>query len=263
MKKRLVIANWKGYIKREEEAKKFAAHLRKKTRAFPGVTVVLAPSFPLIPAVAEALSARGRSALGGKNSSIKVGAQAVSPFEDVQHTGEVPAALLKDFGVSYVLVGHSERRATGETDEMVRGSFIQAISNKLVPVLCVGERERDLGGNHFAFLERQLIFALKNISKRAPLKLVIAYEPVWAIGKTAADAMRPAELQEMVIFIRKTLASVLPHAVALRTPILYGGSVEGENADVLIEEGGVNGFLVGHASVKLDSFIEILKACQR
>lgn len=252
MKKRLVIANWKGYIKREEEAKKFALSLRKKTRQFQGVEVVLAPPFPLIAVVAEAL----------KRSPIKVGAQTVSPFEDAQRTGEVPAALLKNLAISYVLVGHSEQRAMGESDEMVRGSLVQTISNKLMPILCVGERERDSGGNHFAFLERQLVSALKNISKHVSLKLVVTYEPVWAIGKTAADAMHPGEVQETVIFIRKTLASVLPRTMALRVPILYGGSVEPDNADVLIAGGGVSGFLVGHASADLDSFIEILKACR-
>lgn len=253
MKKRLVIANWKGYIEREEEAKKFAAQLRKKTRAWRGVEVVLAPTFPLIPIITEAL----------KGSRIKVGAQTVSPFEDAQHTGEVPAALLKDLGVSYVIVGHSERRAMGETDEMVRGSLMQALSAKLLPVLCVGERERDPSGNHFAFLERQLVSALKNISKHASLKLVVTYEPVWAIGKTASDAMRPGEVQETVIFIRRTLASVLPRTGALRVPILYGGSVEPENADILIVGGGVSGFLVGHASADIETFLPILNACAR
>ena len=98
-------------------------------------------------------------------------------------------------------------------------------------------------------------------SKSNIKRLVIAYEPVWAIDKHAEDAMHPSELQETVIFIRKTLADILGRPVALRTAILYGGSVEGENARILIAEGGVAGFLVGHASADIDTFLPILQAC--
>jgi triosephosphate isomerase len=217
------------------------------------VSVVVAPAFPLIAPVAAAL----------KGSSIHIGAQAVSSYIDEKRTGEVSAAILKHAGVSFVIVGHSERRATGETDELVRAQLHAAAKEGLVPVLCVGEQERDSGGHHFTTIARQLSAALGEKSAKNVKRLVVAYEPVWAIGKSAGEAMRPADLQETVIFIRKTLADILGRAVALRTAILYGGSVEGENAAMLIADGGVAGFLVGHASADVDTFLPILKACAK
>jgi triosephosphate isomerase len=158
-------------------------------------------------------------------------------------------------------VGHSERRAAGDSDETVHAALRAAAGAGLVSILCVGETERDAGGAHFSFVEGQLSSALKDFPKQSASKLVVAYEPVWAIGKTAADAMKPQELREMAIFIKKTLAGIFERKAALRVPILYGGSVEPENARALIAEGGVGGFLVGHASTSVDSFIEILKQC--
>lgn len=251
-KKRLVVANWKMYIKSPERAVAFARALRRKARVFPGVSVVIAPAFTLIPPVASVL----------KGSSLHLGAQTLSPFADDKRTGEVGAALLKHAGVSFVVIGHSERRATGETDEVIRAELWAAAGEGLVPILCVGEKERDQGGSHFSAIARQLSTVLgEKTSKNTIKRLVVAYEPVWAIGKGAGDAMRPAELREMVIFIRKTLADIVGRKEALRTAILYGGSVEPENAASLIADGGVAGFLVGHASVDVDTFLPILKAC--
>jgi triosephosphate isomerase len=110
-------------------------------------------------------------------------------------------------------------------------------------------------------LESQLTSALSGIPKHSLKKLVVAYEPVWAIGKHAQDAMKPSELQEMVIFIRKVIAEIIDRQAGLRVPILYGGAVERENAKILVEEGGVSGLLVGHASAQVDQFLEIIKAC--
>jgi triosephosphate isomerase (TIM) len=252
-KRRLVIANWKMYLKSPERAKEFARGLRRRTRQFSGVSVVVAPPFTLLSAVAGAL----------KGSSLFVGAQAVSSFDDEKRTGEVSAAMLKHAGASYCIVGHSERRAMGETDEDIRAQLNLAATEGLVPVLCVGETERDAQGGHFSTIERQLNSALGGRGGAAVKRLVVAYEPVWAIGRSAGDAMKPGELQETVIFIRKVLADLLGRSAALRTAVLYGGSVEGENADLLLAEGGVAGFLVGHASTELDTFLPILTACSK
>ena len=248
-KRRLVVANWKMYITSPEEARRFASTLRRKSRLYKGVEVMVAPAFPLLPVVAEKF----------KGSAIKVAAQAVSQFEDAPHTGDVSAAMLKAIGVPYVIVGHSERRATGETDEVVHDQLERALLGGLHAILCVGERERDAAGSHFSLIESQLA-VLKNLPPKAVSKIVIAYEPVWAIGKTSAEAMKGAELREMSIFIKKTLAEQFDRAAALKVPILYGGSVEPDNAHSLMAEGDINGFLVGHASANVDSFLEILKA---
>ena len=254
-RRRIVVGNWKLYIESPEAARTFATSLRKGARSFAGVEAWLAPPFPLIAEVAAAL----------KGSPIKVGAQTLSPIDQAlgkQHTGEVPAPMLKTMGASFAIVGHSERRAQGETDEVVRTQLLQAVSSGLVAILCVGETERSPDGSHFAAVANQLSRALFG-AQALGSRLMVAYEPVWAIGKSAADAMQAADLEEMAIFIRKILSESLGRDMVAKVPILYGGSVEPQNAKALMQEGGVSGFLVGHASADIDSFKEILKACKK
>jgi triosephosphate isomerase len=242
------------FVESPQEALKFAKDLRKKARTFAGVEAWLAPSLLHLGAVATAL----------KGSPIKVGAQLVSPYDggDAAYTGEVSAAMLKAAGATFCIVGHSERRAMGEDDEAVRIQLHAALGAGLTAVLCIGEREREPDGSHFAEVANQISRALAGTP---PLKgkLIVAYEPVWAIGKSAADAMQPAELEEIAIFIRKILSETLGRESVDKVPILYGGSVEPANAAALIKESGVSGFLVGHASADIDSFVEILKACRK
>jgi triosephosphate isomerase len=170
--------------------------------------------------------------------------------------------MLKAQGVSFAIVGHSERRAQGETDELVRAQLAAALAAGLTAILCVGETEREPDGSHWAQVANQIHRALHGITPVAG-RLIVAYEPVWAIGKSAAEAMRGEELEETAIFVRKIVSEALGREAMARVPILYGGSVEPENAGALIREGGINGFLVGHASADIDSFIEILKACKK
>lgn len=251
-RKRLVVGNWKMYIEKADEAKKFALTLRRKARGISGVEVWLAPPALLLPLVAHTL----------ESSPVKVGAQTISTHAEPAHTGEVSGAMLKDAGALFTLVGHSERRAAGESNTLVRASLEQAIAAGLTPILCVGERERESDGEYFGFIEAQLDSALRTLPTPSLKKLIIAYEPVWAIGRHATDAMQPPEVQEMVIFIRKVLSELLDRRAALRVPVLYGGSVEPQNAPELVREGGINGFLVGHASAQIESFLEILNACK-
>lgn len=252
MKKHLVVANWKMYLETPEAATLFAKTLRTKTRAFPNLDIAIAPPYVLIPAVAEAL---GRS-------TIAVGAQAVSRYHADAHTGDVSAAMLKTVGASFVIIGHSERRALGENNEVVRRQLEEVGNLGMRPILCVGERERAETGEHFAFIQEELSSALMGLPKKTISKLVIAYEPIWAIGKQAADAMKPQDVQEAIIFIRKTITGLIEPALAKKIPILYGGSVEAENAPALLKEGGISGFLVGHASANVENFVALLKACK-
>lgn len=251
-KKRLVVGNWKMYVESPDAAKKFAQTLRRKSATFSGVEAWLAPSFTLLPVVAAAL----------KGSSSKVGAQSVSPNNGGQHTGEVSATMIKNAGASFVIVGHSEQRAAGMTDTLVHAQLVHAHDKGLTAVLCVGEKERDAAGGQYAAVESQLRTAFNSLPHLAK-KVLVAYEPVWAIGKSAESALAPQELEEMVIFIRKILADILTRPVALKVPILYGAAVEAENASALIVGSGVAGLLVGHASAGIDSFLNILKACKK
>ena len=171
--------------------------------------------------------------------------------------------MLTASGVSSTIIGHSERRALGESDEAIAQALLKATEAGLRTVLCIGEKERDQQGVHFGFLEQQLQSALAAFPKASAKNLVIAYEPVWAIGKSAQDALKPTDLREMGIFIRKILTEILGRTEAMKVLILYGGSVETDNARALMSEGDVNGLLIGRSSTNIDSFLEILKAVSK
>lgn len=243
------------YVEKPETAKRIALALKRSARSIKNAEVVIAPPFTLLPLLANEFS---------KSKSIRVGAQTISAWDEPKHTGDISGAMLKSLGVSYAIVGHSERRSPpaggGESEDVVRAEAECAYDAGLTTILCVGEAARDQSGAYLTHIANQLLSALKN---RSGNRLLIAYEPIWAIGKSAADAMKPADVQEMVIFIRKNLVDILGRAAALKVPILYGGSVEPENARELLVEGGVAGFLVGHASVEPESFISIIKAAQK
>ena len=255
-KKPLIVGNWKMYIAAQDEAKKFASGLIKfgrKIALYKQVDVSIAPPFTLLTATAAAF----------KNSAVKIGSQSVSQFLDEKRTGEVSAAMAKVSGATFTIVGHSERRAMGETNTAVRAQIMRAIENNLTIILCIGETERDAAGAYLTVITEQLSSALDKLPILKPGKLMVAYEPVWAIGKSANDAMKAPDLREMSIFIKKTLTHYMERAAALKVPILYGGAVEASNARELLVEGDVQGLLVGHASSSLDSFTEILKAVCR
>jgi len=239
------------YIEKPEAAKRLVLGLKRKSRRFSNVSVYIAPPAPLLGTV---------FALTGRSKAFSVCGQTLTGHTDPKHTGDISAAMLKAQGATHVIVGHSERRAIGESDELVRGQVERAQSAGLTAILCVGETERDPQGSHFGDIERQLTSALTG---RSGQKLMVAYEPVWAIGKSAQEAMSPAQVQETVIFIRKVLADVVGRTQALKVPILYGGSVESSNAAALCKEGGTQGLLVGHASVDEEEFCALLQVLQK
>ncbi len=248
MKKTIIAANWKLYITETEDAKKLAAGLKKKAAKLKNIDIVLMPPAPLMSAVAATLN----------KSPIMLGAQTVSPFTEGAHTGYDSAAIVKGVGAKWALVGHSERRAL-ENEEVVQTQVQAAMKAGLSVMLCVGELERDPQGAHFSVIERQLSSALAHFQAKGT-KLAIAYEPVWAIGKSAAEACKPSDLEEMTIFIRRTLTELFDRSSATKIPILYGGSVDGSNAADLLLQGGVSGFLVGRASAEIKSLLEIVDA---
>lgn len=165
--------------------------------------------------------------------------------------------MLNDLGVTYVIVGHSERRMRGETDELISKKVNVLLEAGMNTILCVGEKERSENGAHLDFLKEQIKNSLNKVSKKNISKLIVAYEPVWAIG--AKEAMSPENIYEMTIFVRKVLSDIYGHDQAISTPVLYGGSVNFRNALDIFVKGQVDGLLVGRESVNSDGFTELLK----
>ncbi|MBP9717492.1 MAG: triose-phosphate isomerase, partial [Candidatus Pacebacteria bacterium] len=171
-------------------------------------------------------------------------------------TGEVSPAMLAGLGVRGVIIGHSERRAMGESDEMVAKKVLSALKYKLTPIVCVGEITRDANGNFFTHIESQIVSALKDIPKAKFKEVVIAYEPIWAIG--TGDNATPEDVVEMQLFIAKVLAKHFTRSVVPQVRIIYGGSVNEKNVAQLWETGHVQGFLVGGASLHAEAFKTIV-----
>lgn len=191
---------------------------------------------------------------------IKLVAQDMFHEAGGAYTGEVSLSMLKSVGVEAVIVGHSERRALGDTHEDINLNIIAALKAGLTVILCVGERDRDASGNYFTLIEEQIRSALAEVPKSRVKQLVVAYEPIWAIG-TGKNAT-PEDVQEMRLFITKVLSDRFGRPTATKIRIMYGGSVNAKNADELMSAGQVDGFLVGGASLKPDEFVSIIKTTE-
>ena len=247
MRTPLFAGNWKMF-KTVQEAVAFAKEFKGVVKDVVGVDIVLAPPFTAVHAVAEAVRA----------SNIAVAAQDVFWERDGAFTGEVSAAMVREAGAEYVLVGHSERRRLfGETDVAVNRKLIAALAADLTPIVCVGEtlEEREASST-FAVIDRQLKGGLEGITPDQVGDLVLAYEPVWAIG-TGRNATA-AQAQEVHAHIRGRLRQWFGADTAERCRILYGGSVKPDNIADLTREADVDGALVGGASLEVRSFGEIV-----
>ncbi len=243
----LVVGNWKMNPSTLAEAKRLVVQLRTLARKFtPDVSVVVVPPSIYLSDLTR-LSPSGR---------LQFGVQNVWPGSTGAQTGEISVSMASSCGATYVIIGHSERRASGETDEQIAAKYQSVAASKLTPILCVGEATRDPSGDYYAVVETQLTRALAG-SKKAQLKrTVIAYEPVWAIG--TGQTSTPADVEEMRLFIDKCLTKLFDRATARAVRVLYGGSVNQKNATELFIHGGVDGFLVGGASLRSAEFARIV-----
>lgn len=192
------------------------------------------------------------------DTQLHLGAQNMHYEDHGAYTGEISAAMLKDLQVEYVILGHSERRELfGESDALIQKKVDAALANGLLPILCVGEtlEEREAGKQEEK-VQGQLMSALQNVKPDDFKKLVIAYEPIWAIGtgKTASDA----DAEEMAAFIRRQVATMISPVAAENVRILYGGSVKPENIKKIMEQENIDGALVGGASLEAPSFISLV-----
>ena len=244
MAKPILIANWKNYPNSFSGAKALLGQLSRDRRSYKKLSLFIAPPLPYLESVA--LKSKGFARLAVQDiSNISVGT----------HTGRITPDILKSFGVGLAILGHSEQRALGETDALVSEKVRVALRSGITPLVCVGESSRDQDGKHFEFLREQLKLSLASISQKAlATKLAIAYEPVWAVGKDAISAIGQADLSESTIFIKKVLNDMFGRKVADRIPILYGGSVEPNNAKILFIKTGIRGYLIGRASLSAKNF---------
>ncbi len=242
-----IAGNWKMY-KTVHEAVEFVKELRPAVKDITDVEIVLAPAFTAVHALADA----------ARNTKIGVAAQNLHWEREGAFTGEVSPAMIKEAGAEYVIVGHSERRRLfGETDAIVNRKALAAIDARLTPIVCIGEtleeRERQ---ETFEVLDRQIKEGLDRLTAEQIAELVVAYEPVWAIGtgRTASAA----QAGEAHAHIRKRLRQWFGADAADQCHVIYGGSVKPDNIRELIADADVDGALVGGASLEVRSFTEIV-----
>lgn len=248
MRKIFLVGNWKMY-KGIKETEIFIKEIKKELNeeVFEKLDIAICPPFISLYVAANLL----------KDSKIFLGAQNAFYEKEGAYTGEISPSMLKEIGVKYVIVGHSERREIGkEDDEMIAKKIKAVIDEEMIPILCVGEKLEEREKNmEKEIVEKQVISGLKFVNEKD--EFVIAYEPVWAIGtgKTAT----PEIAGKMQGFIREKIREIFGKDKAEKTRILYGGSIKPENIEELIKHPEIDGGLIGGASLKKESFLSIIK----
>ncbi len=252
MRKKMLAANWKMNLT-HTEAESFLVSFLSELGEVNDVEVVIIPPFTAIPTLAVVLE---------RMPFLRLGAQNVHWAKSGAYTGEISAQMLRALYVKYVIIGHSERRVQfNEDDELINRKMRAALDAGLRPILCVGETLSERESGHVEdVLHRQTVKALENISAKDFHEIVVAYEPVWAIG-TGITAT-PGQAEEAHAFIRTTLTQLSDDHVAERIRILYGGSVKPDNAEVLMRQKDIDGALVGTASLDPRGFAQIVRSTE-
>ena len=249
MRKKIVAGNWK-MNKNLAVTGNLLGELKEHVVQADNVDVVVAPTFTNLYYSYEQL----------RETKIIVAAQNMHQAANGAFTGEISADMLKSIGVETVILGHSERRAYfGETDAILKEKIETALQNEMTVIFCFGEELDDRKGDkHFEVVKRQLKNALFELDNKAWDQIILAYEPVWAIG--TGETASPEQAQEMHAFIRKTIAEAFDQQIANAVSILYGGSVKPNNAKEIFAKEDVDGGLIGGASLDAESFAAIVKA---
>jgi triosephosphate isomerase (TIM) len=248
IRKKIIAGNWK-MNKTPEDSKELAEGIKLDVGTVNEVDVVVCPTFTALDAVSKVIG----------DTNIKLGAQNMHWEAEGAYTGEISASMLRNLYCHYVILGHSERREYfGETDEIINKKTKAAIAAGLIPIVCVGETlEQRESNTQEAVVSTQLKASLAGLGSDLG-KVVVAYEPVWAIG-TGLTAS-PEQAQEMHAFIRSTLAEISDQATADKIRIQYGGSMKPENATELLSQPDIDGGLIGGAALKAQSFVALVKA---
>lgn len=249
--KKIIVGNWKMNPETLAEAKEIFNAVKREAKKAENVEIIIAP-----PAIWLA------QLKNNDGDSVKFAAQNMHWEEKGAFTGEISSLMLKDAGVKYIIIGHSERRIYfGENDEMVNAKVLTAFKNKLTPIVCIGESiEEKRSEKTQDIIKAQVIKDFADITedKMEANEVSIAYEPVWAIGSGLVPTFD--EILSAKLLIKKILAGIYNRQIADCIPVLYGGSVSGQNAKDIVVKGGMDGLLVGGASVKAMEFVNIIKA---
>lgn len=230
----------------EKDAKKLASDIKKKTSKVKNTKIVICPPFVYLPALKN---------INSKN--FYLGSQNIATEEKGSLTGEISILHTKEYKVTHSILGHSERRKMGESDEMINKKIKLCLQNKVTPIFCIGENTRDEHGEYLDFIKNQIKTGLAGVSKTIISDVVVAYEPVWAIG--AKEPMKTSDIYEMYLFIKKYLREVYGPA-GDKVSILYGGSVNKDNSFDIVKNGNVDGLLVGRDSLDASNFAELVKS---
>lgn len=243
----LVVGNWKMNPVSSKIASATFSSIKKVANKTRNTETVICPPFIYL----EKLKTSGHR--------IVLGSQDLFPEAEGSFTGNVSYLQLKNLGVIYSIVGHSEKRAEGETNEDVNKKVKASLRGMITPIICVGESTRDEKGEFLGSIKEQLLSSLSGLPKTSIKDIVIAYEPLWAIGASAKREPLVKEIFEVSIFIKKVLSDIYDTKSVPPTKILYGGSVDEKNIESILKNGGVDGVLVGRASLDPKKFTEIIK----
>ncbi|GGD98999.1 triose-phosphate isomerase [Paenibacillus nasutitermitis] len=250
MRKPIIAGNWKMF-KTISEAESFFADVKGKAE-IDGVEAVICAPYLTLPALVEA----------AKGTTIAIGAQNLHFEDNGAFTGEISGLMLKDLGVQYVIIGHSERRAYfQETDEIVNKKVHAAFKHGLTPIVCVGEKleEREAGQTKDV-CNLQTVAAFQGLSAEQAAQVVIAYEPIWAIG--TGKSSTSADAEDVIAFIRGVVAGLYDATVADAVRIQYGGSVKPNNIAEYMAESNIDGALVGGASLEAASYVQLVEGAK-
>ncbi len=250
--KKIIVANWKMNPQTEEEVLLFFKTFKKYVENIPNAEIVICPPIIFLPCIKD------------QKINAKLGAQDMFWEEKGAYTGVISPLMIKNFGCQYVILGHSERRKyLGETDEMINLKLKAAIKNRISPIVCIGEFSSGESEDSYKFLEREIKGAFRGVENFAslPFPVIIAYEPVWAIG----TGMTPNanKVLGMLLFIKKIIGEIYGEKAAEKIKIIYGGSVDSKNAREFIKEGKMDGLLVGGASLYAIEFAKIAQEAVR
>jgi triosephosphate isomerase len=246
--KKILIANWKMNPTSTKDAKTLFQGYIKNTPSFRGVDVVVCPPAYFLRSLREQYKGKG----------VLFGGQTISEYESGSRTGETSLPMLLDSKCSHVILGHSEQRNVGETNQGVNKKIKLSLKSKVTPVACIGESVRKEDAEYLFFIKKQVTEIFKGLTSAQAKKVIVAYEPIWAIG--AKEPMQGHEMHQMVLFIRKVLIKLYSANTAKDVAIIYGGSINESNVSDMNKNGFVDGLIIGRASLDPDQVAALAKA---